>query len=152
MRMIRFERVQKLGINISSAWDFISNPANLARITPPDLRFRLTAPLPARMHPGMLASYTITPFDRIRIRWVTEITHVTHPIMFVDEQRFGPYRFWHHQHHFRELDDGVEMRDIVHYMLPFDPFSRLVAGLVARRLEYIFDFRREAIPMHILQE
>jgi ligand-binding SRPBCC domain-containing protein len=145
MRMIRFERVQRLGIHIDAAWEFISRPANLALITPPDVKFTLISPLPKQMHPGMIATYTITPFRGIRCRWMTEITQVAHPFLFVDEQRFGPYRFWHHQHHFKETDGGVEMRDIIHYMLPFDPFSRPFSGLVARRLEYIFDFRRDAL-------
>jgi ligand-binding SRPBCC domain-containing protein len=94
------------------------------------------------MHP---ATYTVAPFGLIRVKWVTEITHLVDPFIFVDEQRFGPYRFWHHQHHFRELENGVEMQDIIHYSIPFDPFSRLLSGPVARRLEYIFDYRRTAL-------
>ena len=97
------------------------------------------------MHPGMIATYTVAPFGLIRVTWVTEITHVVHPVIFVDEQCFGPYRFWHHQHHFRELENGVEMHDIIHYSIPLDPFSRLLSGLVSRRLEYIFEYRRTAL-------
>jgi ligand-binding SRPBCC domain-containing protein len=142
MRMIRFEKVQRLGVGTEAAWEFFSNTANLPLITPPDLGFALTSPLPERMHPGMIITYTVKPFGMIRVRWVSEITNVVHPLLFVDEQRFGPYRFWHHQHHFRKLENGVEMQDIIHYSIPYDPFSRLISGLVARRLEYIFDYRR----------
>ena len=145
MRIIRFEKVQRLGLDIESAWEFFSNPANLPLITPPDLGIALTSPLPGLMHPGMIATYSVTPFPLIQVRWVTEITHVVYPVMFVDEQRFGPYRFWHHQHHFKELAGGVEMQDLIHYMLPYDPFSMLISALVARRLEYIFDFRRTTL-------
>ncbi len=145
MRMIRFEKIQLLSIDLETLWDFCSNPANLPLITPPDLCFTLTSPVPERMHPGMIATYTVVPFGKIRVKWVTEITHVVHPFIFVDEQRFGPYRFWHHQHHFKSLENGVEMHDIIHYSIPFDPFSRLIAGLVARRLEQIFDYRRTAL-------
>ena len=97
------------------------------------------------MHPGMIATYSVTPFPLIQARWVTEITHVVYPVMFVDEQRFGPYRFWHHQHHFKELADGVEMQDIIHYAIPWDPFSRIFSGTLALRLEYIFEFRRTTL-------
>ena len=78
--------------------------------------------------------------------WVTEITQVLNNRLFVDEQRFGPYRFWHHQHHFRETEEGIEVRDLVHYSLPFGPLGKIAhAGLVKRRLEGIFDFRVKAI-------
>jgi len=145
MRVTHFERVQRLSIDLETVWNFCSNPVNLPLITPPDLCFTLTSPVPQRMHPGMIATYTVAPFGTIRVKWVTEITHMVQPFIFVDEQRFGPYRFWHHQHHFRELANGVEMHDIIHYSIPFDPFSRLLSRLVARRLEYIFDYRRTAL-------
>jgi len=145
MRMIRLERVQLLETDIASAWEFMSHPANLALITPPDLGFTIASPLPDRMHNGTIAAYTVTPFVGLRFKWITEITHVVAPLMFVDEQRFGPYRFWHHQHHFKEIDGGIEMRDIIHYMLPFDPFSRPLLGMVERRLAHIFDYRQDAL-------
>ena len=148
MRMIRFERVQLLNTTIDSAWEFISHPANLPLITPPDLDFTLALSLPERMHPGAIAAYTVAPFRWLCFKWIVEITQVIPPHMFVDEQRFGPYRFWHHQHHFKQLDGGVEMRDIVHYMLPCDPFSRPLSGIVARRLAYIFDYRHDALEKH----
>ncbi len=68
------------------------------------------------------------------------------PHLFVDEQRFGPYRFWHHQHRFREIAGGVEMQDLVHYALPYGMIGRLAAArLVRRELRHIFTFRREVL-------
>ena len=49
---------------------------------------------------------------------MTEITHVVDRKYFEDEQRFGVYSLWHHQHYFREVAGEVEMTDIVHYTLP----------------------------------
>ncbi|UOR13845.1 SRPBCC family protein [Halobacillus amylolyticus] len=57
---------------------------------------------------------------------MTEITHMVEGKYFVDEQRFGPYRFWYHQHHFKKLEKGVEMTDIVHYAFPYAILGRLV--------------------------
>ena len=145
MKMMRLERVQLLDSSMDTVWEFMSHPANLQLITPPDLGFTLASPLPEKMHAGTIATYTVTPFGGLRYRWITEITHVIPQVLFVDEQRFGPYRFWHHQHHFQETDCGIEMRDIVHYMLPFDPLSRLLSGVVVRRLDQIFDHRRDAL-------
>ena len=76
--------------------------------------------------------------------WVTEITHVEEPNFFIDEQRFGPYKFWHHQHRFKEIEGGVEATDLVHYALPLDPLGRIANELmVKKQLDQIFKFRSE---------
>lgn len=143
MKVHRLERTQQLAVSPEEAWAFFSDPANLSLITPPSLGFRVTSPLPEKMYPGMIVTYTLTPLPPLRISWVTEITHMEEPHYFVDEQRFGPYRFWHHQHLFRETAGGVEMTDIVTYALPFGIFGEVAAGLVVARLRKIFDFRQD---------
>ena len=45
------------------------------------------------MYPGMILQYRLRPLLGIPMRWVTECTHVVPLRLFVDEQRFGPYRF-----------------------------------------------------------
>ncbi len=142
MKLTRLHTLCRLPIPVSEAWDFFSDPRNLERITPPSLGIRITSELPPRMHPGMLVTYGIRVFPGIPLRWVTEITHVVEPTLFVDEQRFGPYRFWHHQHTFRAVEGGTTVEDLVHYALPFGPAGRIFGGaLVRRQLAAIFSFR-----------
>ena len=142
MKLYTLKRSQRLPITIEEAWEFFSDPGNLSEITPPKLQLRVTSDLPDRTHQGMVISYRLQPFRAIRVGWMTEITHVDAPRSFVDEQRFGPYRFWHHLHQFETVDGGVEVRDIVNYGLPFGWIGRLARGLLVRRsLEQIFDFR-----------
>ena len=137
------KEVQRLPISLAEAWSFFSDPRNLPRITPPSLGLEVTSDLPGKMYPGMIITYRIRPIPWVSVGWVTEITHVREPSLFVDEQRFGPYRFWHHEHHFRKAEEGVEMEDIVHYALPFGTIGRVFGGsLVRRRLAEIFSFRR----------
>ncbi len=143
MKIYTFKTQQKLPISSDVAWDFFSNPLKLIDITPPWLNFRVTSDLPERMYTGVIITYQIRPFGNIPVNWVTEITHVQEPFVFVDEQRFGPYRFWHHQHQFKEISGGVEMTDLVHYALPFGAFGRTLQRLsVAKRLQEIFAFRQ----------
>jgi ligand-binding SRPBCC domain-containing protein len=98
------------------------------------------------MYAGLVVTYRIRIPPGVPSTWVTEITHVREPHFFVDEQRFGPYRFWHHQHHFQEKDSGVEIQDIVHYGLPLGVLGRLPHFFVVRRqLRSIFAFRRAAL-------
>ena len=146
MHLYRLSRCQHLPVSIHHAWAFFADPRNLARITPGWLRFRLTAPPDGPMHPGMIFTYRLTPIWRLPCRWVSEITHVNAPHLFVDEQRLGPYRLWHHLHRFEAAVGGVTMRDVVHYALPYGPLGRLLhQALVEKRLRTIFDFRRDRL-------
>jgi len=148
MKIYRFQDRQALPISLSSAWDFFSNPGKLAEITPAWLNFRITSDLPEKVYPGLIITYQIRPFGNIAVNWMTEITHVQEPLRFVDEQRQGPYRMWHHQHLFKEIPGGVEMLDIVHYALPFGVLGRLLHRLsVAARLRDIFAYRRQRLEM-----
>ena len=146
MGMHRFTDIQRFPISMEEAWDFFSDPRNLAVITPPDMGFEVQSDRPPRMHPGMIIRYRVRPMFNVPVTWVTEITHVVEHQLFVDEQRFGPYRFWHHQHHFRAIPGGVEMSDIVHYDVGFGPIGNIVnLVLVRRRIQAIFDFRQRVL-------
>ncbi len=146
MHLYSLRAQQNLPLALAQAWEFFSNPNNLAEITPAWLNFKVISELPERMYPGMIVTYQVRPWGSLALNWVTEITHVHAPHFFVDEQRFGPYRFWHHQHHFREIAGGVEMTDIVHYALPFGPLGRMAHFVsVEARLQEIFKFRRDRL-------
>ena len=139
----QLKREQFLRSNIDDVWDFASSPRNLKKITPKEMDFNITSnPLPDKMYPGMIITYKVSPILNIRTTWVTEITQIEEKKYFVDEQRVGPYEMWHHQHFFEKLKDGVMMRDIITYKLPFHVLGSVVHSLfVKRKLESIFDFR-----------
>jgi ligand-binding SRPBCC domain-containing protein len=141
------ENNQTVPASLAACWDFFSDPRNLARITPPELGFEVTSSLPARIHAGMMIEYRVRPLFGIPLAWLTEITHVDEPHCFIDEQRIGPYRIWHHEHRFTETGDGsVLMQDKVTYVLPFGPFGELAHPLVVKpQLRRIFDFREQAV-------
>lgn len=144
--MHQLKRIQKLPIDIKTAWDFFSSPKNLSVITPPEMGFVVTSALPEQMYPGMMITYTVKPMLGIPVTWVTEITHVREQQFFVDEQRVGPYSIWHHQHFFKPIDGGIEMTDIVDYKLPFGIIGDIVQPfLVKPRLEHIFNYRNEKL-------
>jgi ligand-binding SRPBCC domain-containing protein len=146
VRLQSLRTIQRLPVPIAEAWAFFSDPRNLGRITPPWMRFEIISPVPARAYAGLLITYRVRPLAGIPVTWVTEITHMCEPYLFVDEQRVGPYRFWHHQHLFREVMGGVEMEDIVHYALPLGWLGLIVNRLmVAPRLREIFAYRRRVL-------
>jgi ligand-binding SRPBCC domain-containing protein len=146
MKLYRLHRTQILPVSLEEAWQFFSSPLNLPSITPPWLNLAAVGEVPDRMFPRVIIRYRVKPLFGIPVTWISEITHVDAPHYFVDEQRFGPYRFWHHQHHFRKVDGGVELTDTVFYSLKYGPIGRLMHAFVVRkRLEDIFDFRQRAL-------
>ncbi len=146
MKIYRFEANQILPMNISDAWTFFSNPNNLSLITPPQLNFKIKTKLNEKIYAGMIIDYTVSPVLKFPLTWVTEITHVNEPIMFIDEQRFGPYKFWHHEHKFKQTNRGVGMSDIVTYALYGGITANVINDfIVKKKLREIFDYRRKII-------
>ena len=129
-------------------WAFISSPKNLALITPPHMGFNILNETNEveNMYAGQIIEYHVSPLFNIKLHWVTEITHVKQNEYFVDEQRFGPYAFWHHQHFLKEVEGGIEMSDIVNYKIPFGSLGRMANTLfVKKQLKQIFDYRYNKI-------
>jgi ligand-binding SRPBCC domain-containing protein len=135
--------IQKLPISIDEAWGFFSSPSNLAKITPENMGFNVISEHHGNtMYAGQIIEYTVKPVLGIPLYWMTEITQVVDKKYFIDEQRFGPYTLWHHQHHFKVIEGGVEMTDIVHYKNPLGFVGRIANSLfVKKQLQQIFDFR-----------
>lgn len=142
-KVYSFKTAQNLPITLEKAWDFFSRPGNLKDITPTNLGFKILSKYHGEtMYPGQIIEYIVKPIAGIPLYWMTEITHVSDGKYFVDEQRFGPYVMWHHQHHFKAVAGGVEMTDIVHYKLPLWFLGDIANTLfVNKQLQGIFDFR-----------
>ncbi|RYY34019.1 MAG: hypothetical protein EOP46_14770 [Sphingobacteriaceae bacterium] len=140
---------QAIPVSLNEAWDFFSSPLNLAKITPAGMGFNITSDFTkdTKMYEGMLIMYKISPLLGIKMRWTTEITHV-HPEKeyFIDEQRFGPYAMWHHEHHFKEIDGGVLMTDKLTYAIPYGAAGTFANKiLVRKKVNQIFSYREKAI-------
>lgn len=142
-KVYSLKTVQKIPISIEKAWDFFSNPQNLETITPDTMRFKtISKHQGEKMYAGQIIEYKVSPLLGIPLYWMTEITYVEDKKYFADEQRYGPYSFWHHQHHFKIIDGGVEMTDIIHYKLPLWFLGDVAHSLfVKKQINQIFDYR-----------
>ena len=150
MGFYQFKAEQQIPATLEETWDFISSPKNLKTITPDYMGFDIISEsLPEKMYPGMIIEYRVSPLLGIKTRWVTEITHVKNREYFVDEQRVGPYKIWHHQHHIESNKEGVLMKDIVSYQPPFGFIGSIANSLIIRnKLNEIFDYRKIALEEH----
>lgn len=146
MKLYTLHTKQKLPISLDEAWEFIANPKNLEIITPKSMGFTTISGDERPMFAGQIIHYKITPLFGIPMQWVTEITHIQDKSFFVDEQRFGPYGFWHHKHFLKPIPGGVEMEDIVHYKLPMGILGQMAHPfLVKPKLDEIFAFRQNKL-------
>lgn len=142
MKIYNLKRTQFLPISRSQAWEFFSAHGNLAKITPAHMGFEILHASGDKVYAGQIIRYRLGVLPGIKVNWVTEITHVKEPFYFVDEQRFGPYAMWHHEHHFKEVPGGVEMTDEVTYAIPLGSLGRLAHFIfVGREVNRIFDYR-----------
>ncbi len=143
----RLQRVQLLKLSLDEAWNFFSSPSNLQKITPPYMKFTIVGDtFSDNMYAGQIIEYKVRPVLGIPLYWMTEITQVKDKVFFIDEQRFGPYSFWHHQHHFKETNNGVEMTDLLHYKVPLYALGRVANKLfVEQQVNKIFDYRYKKV-------
>jgi ligand-binding SRPBCC domain-containing protein len=140
--LYRIERAQIINTNLQTAWDFLSNPRNLNRITPDSMQFEVCSELPDAMYAGLLIEYKIHLPLLGQQTWLSEIKYLNSGHSFVDEQRMGPYKFWYHYHSIEAVEEGVCFKDQIHYRLPGAPFDRLVHALyVKKQLATVFDYR-----------
>ena len=145
MKFSYFERQQALNTNITQAWDFISNPKNLNKITPKSLNFKIISNPPEKIYSGLMIEYKIGIIPGFSHRWLTKITDVEERKSFIDAQKVGPYKIWSHKHSLKETTNGVLMRDQIYYMLPLQPFSLIISSINKKRLKTIFDYRKKKL-------
>lgn len=147
MGFYQFKRQLEIKQPIKVLWKFISNPKNLKTITPDSMGFDITSKdLPDNMYEGMIISYKVSPFLGIKTLWVTEITKVVEENYFIDEQRVGPYKMWHHEHFLEPTKNGTLMTDLISYHPPFGFVGNIANSLFIRqKLNNIFDYRSKVL-------
>ena len=137
---------QKINTDLDNLWKFISSPKNLSKITPSYMDFKILSKVPNEMYEGLIISYTVKPILGVKMNWVTEITHIKDKKYFVDEQRNGPYKMWHHEHILIETDNGIIMKDIISYIPPFGVLGQILnVFFIKRQVEGIFKYRTEVL-------
>jgi ligand-binding SRPBCC domain-containing protein len=144
--MYQLKTKQIIPTDLETCWDFFSSPKNLKKITPNYMGFEVLLEIPEKMYAGLMIEYEVKPLLGIPMKWITEITHVDELKFFVDEQRKGPYKIWHHEHHFKQVKNGIEMTDIVSYEIPFGILGKIAHPLVVKKkLTEIFDYRFQKV-------
>ena len=138
---------QTVNKEVGVLWDFFRKPRNLNQLTPKDVDFKIISGKSDDFYEGKIISYKIKPFKLVVLNWVTEISQIKEGSYFIDNQISGPYKMWHHEHHFKSNADGTtEIIDKVKYKVPFYILGRLMHKIfIRRKLLDIFIFRQKKI-------
>lgn len=141
------ETKQTLEVSLEKAWSFFSSPKNLEKITPSHMGFKITSKIDEKAYAGQIITYKVGILPGIKSSWVTEITQVKEKAFFIDEQRFGPYAMWHHEHWFEELEAGKTiMKDKISYKIPFGFLGHLAQKIIIKKqLQAIFTHRYQTL-------
>ena len=147
MAFYQFSQEQHIAADLKEVWEFISSPSNLKKITPKEMGFNITTKNEkVKIYPGMIITYKVSPLLGIKMNWMTEITQVKEMDYFIDEQRVGPYKMWHHQHKLVPDKKGVKMFDLITYTPPFGFIGAIANALIIKnKLKEIFNYRTIAI-------
>jgi len=144
--LFRYETSQLIPASLDDVWDFFCEMKNLTAIMPPEMGLRIVTPESPRVEPGLIVICKVRMFANFSTQWVTQITHVEPKRFFIDEQPFGPFRYWHHRHSFEQTEGGVLVKDLVYYALPVPFGAQLINELAGRpRMEAIFSYRKKKI-------
>ena len=109
----------------ADVFEFHADAANLARVLPRGVPLRSIGP--SRLAPGAIIRFRFGPF---RGRGVVRLWEP--PYRFIDEQTFGPFAMWRHEHRFTQVGARVWITDIVEFALrpPARPLERLARPVV----------------------
>lgn len=144
--MHKVESTQRVPISLQEAWQFFATPLNLKKVTPPKMNMRMQDDFSGAMYEGMVIRYKVAPLAGIPLPWASEITKVVAHKYFVDSMLEGPFAVWHHQHHFKEIQGGTEIKDIVHYKVPLGFIGELFHPLLVKNnINEIFDYRTQQV-------
>ena len=153
MNLYKIFHTQKLPVTLEQAWSYFTNPDNLEVLTPKDMGLVNRKDTPNSLvysdnslYQGKLIEHSVKVLPFYRMNWVSEITAIEPKKYFVDQQRSGPYQFWHHTHIFREIDRGVEVVDFIRYALPLGVLGKLAHPLLVKpKLDQVFTFRQHKL-------
>lgn len=127
--------------SIDKVFPFFGNEKNLEQLTPPWLNFKVLRKSTENLETGTLIDYQLK-IHGFPVRWRSAIESWVPGESFTDFQVSGPYRKWHHQHHFKAVGGGTLMIDTIEYEVAGGAIGQLLAGKwVARDLERIFEYR-----------
>lgn len=133
----------KIKTKISEAWSFFTRVNNIEKIMPSELNFNVTSRKPTSIYEGKIITFNTKIFPLYSTNIISEITKISPEKYFIDQQISGPYKIWHHEHHFKKSENNTTViTEKIKYKLHLHPLSRIIHKLlVKKKLINIFKYR-----------
>ncbi|MHA4845439.1 SRPBCC family protein [Flavitalea antarctica] len=75
-----------------------------------------------------------------------KVSEMNRPLSFVDEMVEGDFKSFRHQHHFKQIDNGIFMIDIVDFESPYGKLGRVLNSIyLTKYLRTLLESRNEFI-------
>ena len=135
-----FESTTALLCPADALFDFLTRPANLVRVSPPELQVKVANP-PEVLELGTVLVVTARRWGFPQ-RFITQVVAFEPGRMFVEEQRHGPFKKMVH-HHIVETDGaGARMIDRVEYEPPGGLLGLMLSpARIAKEMAELYAFR-----------
>ena len=78
-------------------------------------------------------------------RFTSKITAMQRPLSFTDEMVKGDFKSFYHEHHFKTVDNGTIMIDLLDFESPYGVFGRIFNRLFLRSYLEKFLLKRNAV-------
>ena len=142
--MAQFEKTMTFSRPLAEVFDFFLQPANLLRVSPPELHMELVEG-PERLQLGAVVTLKGRRWG-LSQRVVSEVIAFEPNVLFIDQQRQGPFRQWKHTHRFAALAEGTQVQDTIEFEPPGGLLGLLVTeNFIRRDLEKVFAYRAEKL-------
>jgi ligand-binding SRPBCC domain-containing protein len=142
--MPHFEATTSVRQTVAVVFDFLSRPANLIELMPPEFNVRLVEG-PERLYVGarMVLHARRWGFSQ---RLVSEVTAFEEDRLFVDEQRDGPFPKWVHTHLVEAVPYGTRLIDRIEFEPPGGMLGALLTEEnIASELQEMSAYREQRL-------
>ncbi len=139
--MAVFEVSIEIECTQQAAFEFLIQPENIRRISPPEMGLVFTD-APAKFAPGSQFAFKVQGYGQVQ-EMLYEVAHFEEPSRFTERQIKGPLRHWLHEHLVESVKhDTVRITD----RIEFEPPGGIVGFLIteSKLLESLddgFDYR-----------
>lgn len=143
--MNTFQKDLIVDYDVEKLFRYHERPGVLRRLTPPWVNAEVLRE-PENIHAGSSAVIRLKKIG-VKLDWVARHTEYEKNSFFKDAQLKGPFRFWQHNHYFKDISPGSsKLTDFVEYDLPLSGLLDIAAGrLVRKELERMFRYRHSVI-------
>lgn len=115
--MARFEAEVTLQCTAQAIFDFLVDPENVVKISPPEIDLEFFH-VPRPLDVGSQVEFRIRQYGIVQ-HCIHEITELQAPHRLTERQVQGPFKYFVHEHHIHpDGNDGTTMRDRIEFEPP----------------------------------